>query len=513
MQQGPKLWKYVVIPLGIGIVLFAIFGGVAYFLMNGSKTSRYNQAVNAYTAGNYEDAAKQFEKLGDYRDAKKRSAEAVTLMHYTNGKLAFQSGEYVKAKEEYLAAGDYENAKLLAEECDRAAAYASGETLASSGELDRAIEEYKKSGYMDYKDKLADIYVKKSDKALADGQSDKAMEFAKTAADYKDSQEPVWSCYYKMGEDAFAKNDLKNAASYFVNAKEYKDAPDKAKSIYYTLGTEALGKKDYENAANFLKLAEDFKDTKTIAKEAFYITATNRYNEKNYAAASEFFKLAGSYKDSNTRYQQSMFNTGILLMREKKFSEAVDAFDACGSYKFAKDMINVCVAESQVAANKIFDAYSTYKKVSSKVKVSGFDVQGRKAFISRWYSMAMACGDYGVMTNWVTVRKKRTGRGWYLKTLIPNQALSLKYSVNEDGTFNVAGVASWSKITNCPANKANVKLAIIVSDFELSHVKSLPKTIKLSGGAKLTRKSGGKFVVSYKKTSKGIQYQSSIVYK
>jgi len=512
MQQGPKLWKYVVIPLGIGILVFAIFGGVAYYLMNGSKTSRYNQAVNAYTAGNYKEAAEQFEKLGDYRDSKQRSSESLTLMHYNNGKLAFQSGEYAKAKEEYQAAGDYENAKLLAEECDRASHYASGESLASSGDTDKAIEEFKKSEYMDYKDKIAALYVTKSDKALAEGKSDQALDFAKTAADYKDSNEPVQSCYYKMGEDAFAKNDLSNAVAAFTKAGEFKDAIDKAKSINYTLGTDALNKKDYENAAAYLKLAGDFRDASTIAKEAFYVTATKRYNEKNYVAASEYFKLAGNYKDANNLYLASMFNNGVLLLKDRKFDEAAESFDACGNYKYAKDMVNVCLAETQLAANKIFDAYATYRKVSGKAKVTGFNVQARKAFVTRWYNMAMACGDYNVMTNWVTAINNRARRGWTLRPLLPSQALSMRYSVNEDGTFNVSGVVSWSRITNCPAQKANVKVVIIVSKFELSHVKSFPKTIKLSGGAKLKRTSKNRYLVDFSKKSKGVKYQSSIVY-
>ena len=510
MQQGPKLWKYVVIPLGIGIVLFAIFGGVAYYLMNGSKTSRYNQAVNLYTAGNYQDAAKQFEKLGDYRDSKQRNAESLTLMHYTNGKLAFQSGEYAKAKEEYQAAGDYENAKLLAEECDRAANYADGESLASSGDLDKAIEAFKKSEYMDFKDKISDLYVKKSDKALADGQSDQALEFAKTAGEYKDSNEPVLSCYYKMGEDAFAKNDLSHAVSYFTNAGEFKDAADKAKSINYTLGTEALDKKDYEKAAAYLKLAGDYKDASTIGREAFYITGAKYYNEKNYVAASEYFKLAGSYKDAGTLYQASMFSNGILVLKDGKYDEAAEIFEACGNYNYAKDMVNVCLAEAYASAGKLTDAVSAYRRVSSKAKVAGFDVQGRKAFVSRWYNMAMICGDYNVMTNWIYCHNRT--RGWTITGMIPNQAVSIKYSVNDDGTFNISGAVSWGRFLNCPANKANCKVDLHVSSFQYSHVKSFPTKIKLSGGAKLTYKNG-KFTVSYSKKSKGVTYKSSIVYK
>lgn len=518
MQQAPKLWKFIVIPLGIGIVLFAIFGGVSYFLMNGSKTSKYNQAVNAYTAGNYEDAAQRFEKLGDYRDSKQRTAESLTRLHYNNGKLAFQSGDFDKAKEEYLAAGDYENAKLLAEESERASHYAKGESLGSSGDLDKAIEEFLKSEYKDYKDKISDLYVKKSDKALADGQFDQALELAETAGKYKESEEPVWSCYYKMGEAAFAKNDLRNAASYFVNAEEFKDAPDKAKSIYYTLGTDALGKKEYENAANFLKLAGDFRDASTIAKEAFYITGTNRYKEKNYAAASEFFKLAGTYKDAKNYYLASTYVNALLVMKEGKYGDAAELFENCGSYKFAKDMVNVCLAEAQLEAGKLSDAVYTYKKVSGKAKISGFDIQGRKAFVSRWYTMDRICGDYNVTSNFIQVRKTWTSpgmkhiRGWTLKGIRPGQAVSIKYSVNNDGTFNITGAVAWCRILNYSTVEANVRTEVRVSNFQFAHVKKFPTSIKLSGGAKLTYKNG-EFKLSYYKKSKKYKFMSYVWYR
>ena len=518
MERAPKLWKFIVIPLGIGIVILAIFGGVSYFLMHGSKTSKYNNAVNAYTAGNYEEAAKQFDKLGDYRDSKQRSAESLTRMHYENGKLAFASGDYDKAKEEYQAAGDYENAKLFAEESERASHYAKGESLGSSGDIDKAIEEFKKSEYKDFKDKISDLYIKKSDKALADGQSEQALEFAKTAAEYKDSEEPVLSCYYKMGEDAFAKNDLRHAVSYFVDAEDFKDARDKAKSIYYTLGTDALNKKDYENAATFLKLAGDFKDASTIAKEAFYITGMNRYKEKNYAAASEFFKLAGTYKDAKNYYLASTYVNGLSLLKALKYDEAVECYQACGSYKFSKDMVNVCLAEAQLAAGELYNAVATYKKVSSKAKISGFDIQGRKNFVSRWYTMDRICGDYMVTSNFIQVRKTWTSpgmkhiRGWTLKGIRPDQGISIKYSANTDGTFNITGAVSWCRILNYATVEANVRTETHVSKFQFAHVKKFPTTIKLSGGAKLTYKNG-QFKVSYYKKNKKYKFMSYIWYR
>ena len=506
--------KIPLIAAAVGIVLLAGGAGGAFYFMKGSPTAKYNEAINAYTAGDYASAAQQFEKLGDYRDSKKRSTEAMTKLHYKNAQAFFSTGEYEKAKEEFLACGEYENAAALAEESDRAFHYAKGASLAASGDQDGAIKEYEASGYKDCKDKIAELYMAKADKAVEGGNYDQALEFAKKASDNKGSEEPVFICYYNMGEDAFNKKDLINAASYYVDAEEYKDARDKAKSIYYTLGKDALGKKDYENAATFFCLSKDYKDTASIAKEAFYITGKNRYNEKNYPAAGQFFELAGDYKDSKTLYQASYYNLGISELLAGKYDDAAEHFELCGSYKYAKDLVNVCIGESAIAANKLSTAMSAYKSVSKKASVSGFNIQARKAFITNWYRIDAICRDYLVSTNWVHVEKRTSTqiRGYSFTSLATNQVVSMKYSVNANGTFNVTGVASWARILNCPASKADVKMEVHISRFQFAGIKKLPTTIKLSGGAKLTYKNGIMHV-NYNKKSGKTHYQSSIVYR
>ena len=508
-------FKIPLIAGAIGIVLLAGGAGGAYYFMHGSSTAKYNEAVNAYTAGDYASAAAQFDKLGDYRDSKQRSAEALTRMHYQNGQAAFQSGDYDKAKEEFTAAGSYESAEALAAECERASHYAKAEKLVTSGDLDKAIEEFNASGYKDYKDKIAELYMTKAEKAVESGDNDQALELAQKAADNKGSDEPVLICYYKMGETAFDKNDLRNAASYFVSAEEYKDAPEKAKSIYYTLGKDALGKNDYDNAANFFSLAKDYKDTKSIAKEAYYLTGKSRYNDKNYEAAGQFFELAGDYKDSKALFNASYYTLGTNELKSGKYEAAAEHFEKCGSYKYAKDLVNVCIGEAAIANEKLSDAMAAYKKVSKKASVSGFNVQSRKTFISNWYNMNVICRDYAVATNWMN-SKKRIGNymmNWYYTSIMPNQAISIKYSVNQNGTFNVTGAVSWGRFLNCPPQGQNskVKMKVNISRFQFAGIKKFPTTIKLSGGAKLVYKNG-KFTVKFSKKSGKVKYTSTITY-
>ena len=506
--------KLPLIAAAIGVTLLAAGAGGALYFVKGSPTARYNEALNAYTSGDYASAASKFEKLGDYRDSKTRSAEALTRMHYANGQAAFSSGDYDKAKEEFTAAGTYEEAESLAAESDKASHYAKAKKLAASGDLDKAIEEFNASGYKDYKDKLAELYMTKAEKAAEQGDHDQAIEFAQKAADNKGSDEPVLITYYKLGETAFAKQELVKAASYFVNAEEYKDASERAKSLYYTLGKDALGKNDYENAANFFALAKDYKDTKSISKEAFYVTGKNRYNDKNYAAAAGFFKFAGDYKDAKALYNESYYILGTDALKAGKYTEAAEHFGNCGSYKYAADLVNVCKGEAAAASKDLKNAMAAYNKVSKKAAISGFNIQARKAFISRWYKMDAICHDYSVVYNILKAEKRTSSqiRGYSRTYILSDQAISIKYTVNNDGTFNVTGTVSWGRLTNCPNDRNDLNSEVYTSSFKFSKIKSFPTTIKLSGGAKLVYKNG-QFTVTFSKKSGSVKYQSTITYR
>ena len=510
--------KFILIPLGIGLTVFLIIGGVFLFSMGGSKTSKYNKAVGLYTAGNYEEAAAQFEKLGDYRDSPKRAAEALTVMHYTNGKLAFANGEFDKAQEEYKAAGDYENAQALGLEAGRASHYAKGQALGASGEYEKAIEEFKQSEYKDYKDKIYDLYVAKGDNEIGEKQFEKALESCKAATEYKDTKEPVLKCYYAMGEDAEAKNDLKGAGVNFSKAEDYKDAESRMKAAYYALGTDALSKNDYSSAAEYLKFADDYKDTKTIAKEAFYNKGIQLMNGKDYENAGVYFSLAGEYKDSKTRFNESKYLQGTAALAAGKYTEAADFFEACGKYKFAPDLLNASAAEVLIADKKYSQAAALYSKVSKKAKVTGFNVQGRKSYAIQLNAFENASGIYFVASNDVTVSKIirmgmfRARKTYYYIGTIPSQGVVIKYSVNPDGTFNMTGRVGWMRFTNFSANQAALKSGIVYSDFEFSHIKKLPTSFKVKGGATLKYKNGV-FTLSYKKTKSKAKYKSIIKYR
>lgn len=510
--------KYILIPLGIGVVIFAVIGIVSYFLIFGSPTPKYNEAINAYNAGDYKSAAEQFDKLGDFRDSRTRSKDCITRMHYANAQTAFANGDYETAKQEFLAAGDFESAPLLAQECDRAAHYAKGASLGSAGDFDAAIEEYKTSGYKDCNDKISELYVKKGDKALEANDYDKAVEAYKQAATFKDSTEPLQDGYYRLGSAAESANNLKDAATYFKEAGEYKDASDRLKAVYYNLGTEALSKNDFSNAAEYLKNASGYKDANSKGKEAFYSYGTQLLNAKDYKGASEYFKLAGDFKDSKTKANESLYNYGISLLQSKSFADAMLVFESCGSYKSSKELLKVSTAEAYAQNNKLSEAAKLYKSVSKKTKVSGFNVQARKSHVIAWAAIDKIAKEYYVVSNDITCKKTwytpgmRHRKTWSYIGIETSQGILIKYVENGDGTFNITGRVRWARFTKYSDFEPNVGRETHQSDFQFSHVKKFPSTIKLSGGAKLKYKKGT-FTVTYSKKKGSIKYKSRIRFR
>ena len=510
--------KYILIPIGIGLTIFAIIGGVALYLIKGSPSSKYNQAINSYNAGDYKLAAEQFAKLGDYMDCKQRSAESIIKMHYSDAMKAFQSGDYDTAKTEFEAAGQYENAEALAKESVRASHYAKAVALTQSGDLDGAIKEYQTAQYKDYEEKIFDLYVAKGDKALDDKDYDKAIENYTTAGTFKASDEPLLKCYYRMGDDYQSQNNLKDAASYFAKAGDYQDAPDRLKAVYYTLGADALSKNDYDNAAEYLKLAVGYKDAASKGKEVFYNKGVQLQNSKDFKNAAEYFKLAGEFKDSKTRLNESTYNYGIALLNEGSSADAMLVFESLGGYKLSKELLKVSTAEAYVKTNNISEAAAIYKTVSKKTKVSGFNVQGRKSFVMAWNTLYKVSGIHAVATNTVEVKKyfyrggRRYRQLWYFTGLNPNQGVAIKFAANDDNTFNITGTVTWGRFTKFAYVQSNVRSEIHTSNFQFAHVKKYPSVIKLSGGAKLKYKNG-LFTVTYSKYKGGAKYYSHITYR
>ena len=117
-------------------------------------------------------------------------------------------------------------------------------------------------------------------------------------------------------------------------------------------------------------------------KDYCYTAGVNAFRKKDYDSAATYLTTAGNYKNSKDLLKECIYRQGIERLVAKEFDQGAALFRKCGKYKFAQDLVRVCTAESYYANGSLNEALSVYSKVSSKVSVPGFNIQGRKASIA-----------------------------------------------------------------------------------------------------------------------------------
>ena len=78
------------------------------------QSGDYKKALEAFAAGNYEEAQTLFVTLGDYEN----SVEMAAKCSYMLGKVQMTAGAYAQAIETFKALGDYEDCESLIAECE-----------------------------------------------------------------------------------------------------------------------------------------------------------------------------------------------------------------------------------------------------------------------------------------------------------------------------------------------------------------------------------------------------------
>ena len=561
-----KKKKFPVVPVAIGGVALVAVAAVTGVVVNNNvvKPSKaYDAAVAAYESSDYEAAASQFEALGDYKDSKERAADSATLMHYENGKKAFNDGYFDKAVEEFTAAGSYKDSAEMVKECGLASHYAKAMQLSAYGDKEKAVDELILAGdYKDSKRMIYNILGELGDKATEEKDFLKASDYyqkAKTYVDYtnedkekvilygtalktfnegkyveairlfsnchrfEESERYIEECYFQLGEEAYAKGKLQDAATYYGKTGEYvRKGYDKRKKVFYELGIKALDQKDYDKAADYLKAAGSYEDAVEKGKEAFYFKGNKLFAEKDYLSAAEFFELAGNFKDAKTKFKESRYQTGISDIAEKDFKNAKYWFEDLGNYKYTQDLLKVCDAELAYEDKQISKAASLYAKVSKKLKISGFDVQGRKAAVTTESTFAKASGVWKATSNNTYVKQtKRTRRykkwkKWYLTRVMTEQTIDVYYTVNEDGTFNLEIKAEYYRFLNFAWNQSDVETGYVDVEKEFKNLKKLPSKFNMGNGVTI-KYSKGKFTLVFSKKVKSgsstTQYKATVKFK
>lgn len=565
VAAAPAKKKSPVLPIVLccsaaAVVLAA--AGSSVYLLKFVPEKKYNEAAAAFEEGNYEAAASEFEAVGAYKNAKDRAAEANAAGHYANGKKAFDEGDYEKAKTEFEAAGNYDSAEYYAEQSELGIHYAKGVYLSSYGDKEKAVEELTLAeSFKDAKQLAGKILIELGDKAAEAEDYAKAATYwskaefydivpdrdepfiyglglkamnekdYKTAIghferifEFKDAHMQECECYYQLAEQEYAAGNLEKAEEYYVKCEmRHEGSYYKHEEVCETLGLAALEKKDYDKAAKYLEKAKNYsKEAKEKGKEAFYYKASECLDSKNYTDAAKFFELADDFKDAKAKAKECNYQAAIAEIIEKDFDDAKDYLAGLGKYKSAQDLINVCNAEISYENDQISKAANYYAKVSKKLKINGFDVQGRRAAISAELAFAKIAGDYTAKSNNTYVKNiKKTRRytkwrKWYLTRTADDQYLSIEYTKNDDGTFDLSITASFAYFVNYSANKANVQTDDYDVSKTLTKLKKVPSKIKLDSYTTLVYKKGV-FTIVYARNQKSgsstNQFRATVKFK
>ncbi|MBQ5319312.1 MAG: hypothetical protein J6K17_09475 [Oscillospiraceae bacterium] len=255
----------------VAIIILAIT--IPFVIEKVKVSNSYNQATHLLDEGNYAEASKIFESLGDYKDSKQLTLKSI----YQSALKLIEEKNYSEASELLFSLGDYEDSKNLALE----STYQNALKLADEKEYSDAINEFGK--ILNYRNS-AMLYDKYEDYAEAyqfveNGDFSKAI----TAFEKIGDEEMVNEVAYAYASELYNDQNYKLAQIYFEKALDYKDTNKKLEEIDAII-------KD-EKQAQELQVAYD--------------EAVNLMECGSYKEATEAFQDLGDYKDSAEKAKEA----------------------------------------------------------------------------------------------------------------------------------------------------------------------------------------------------------------
>ena len=472
----------------------------------------YKNGKDAFESGDFNKAKDEFTQAGSFNDSEEMVRESDMALHYAKGVNLIGSGDYASAIEELKLADGYKDSLEQIKKCY----YQMGEDAASKNNYDDAINFYTQAGdYQDAAAKIPELNYKHAESELAAGNVLSAVKLFEQAGDYNDAAERAKAIYYDLGTDALNKKDYDNAAEYLKKAGDYKDAVSKGQTAYYNKAVTLLNKKDYVSAGEYLKLSGNYKDTKDLliktisalikakdydnakilvihyagddsAKYSNYIEGMIAYNSKDYEEAAKYFKASGSFLNSKDLYNASAYNQALNLLVKGSYSEAGALFKGLGKYKSSAALVYVCDGEIQYKIGKYAKAAQLYSKVSTKLKISGFDIQGRRTHVIAKNTLEKVKGEWKASAQVALMEPVSSSSYEWRSTIIyGSEHVKLSYSENNNGTFNISIEVCYNRYEKY---KGQTMLHTDVTN--LLNQKTFPSKIKIDNHTTLQYKNG-----------------------
>ncbi len=344
-----KLLKTVGICVAVLIVLF-----LAFYFVYLVPQNKYNDAVKMIDAGNYDQAIKAFEDMGDYQDAPSRIKQANASKLYDEGKLneAYQLYSLLDPKYNQHSE-DYE--KL----------YNDAINSLDAGNFDQAEAAFQ--SISSYKDSKLRIKQVQANRLYASGQLAKAYEIYSAINPIYNQHEKDYEDLYNEATRLAGEGKLTEALDIYSSLGSYKDSKAKHIEVAVSLAKKYESEKDYAKARD-VYLSVDMETEAAAAasnmeKEQKYQDARKLMDEQKYnEAASIFFEIA-DYEDSQVLAQESKFLEAQTLLNNEEYEQAIAAFESIKDYKDASARIIQAQASQIYSTGDIAKAYDLYSTI------------------------------------------------------------------------------------------------------------------------------------------------------
>lgn len=205
------------------ILLAGVLAGLKYGpdLINNYK---YDKAVELADSGNFEEAVKAFNELGQYSDSQEKSREC----EYNHALKLEKEGKYAEAKLAFENLGVYQDALTRAQAC----------------------------AYNEGKEALENKNFKVASQIFMD------------LGDYGDSKEMVKECSYRNALSLIENKEYKSAIEILTAIKKYSDAKDKILEAKYMFVTDNFDKKNKTTVKYLNELTEEnYRNSAELRKE------------------------------------------------------------------------------------------------------------------------------------------------------------------------------------------------------------------------------------------------------
>ena len=328
----------------------------------------YDEAVNYYNEGLYDEAYKLFDLLNEFKDSRRykiKSQAGIIFSRYKKAKEFFNQKKYEEALFNLNTIKGYEDVDDLINKCNEYILYQNiynnALELFNNEQYLESHELFKKINYLDSK-KMADKCLeldkckKQYKKALDyfnDEKFDLARDIFKENLSYKDSK-----IMFEKSNKLFIEKNKYNDALTLINEGKYRQACDVLSFI--------LDYKDSNNLLNKYKgMTENYMDSN-------YSNALFFLDNKDYINAHICLNKCIDYKDSRKLIIDNMFNydADITLRDAKEYLDKIKLNKSIFGHN--KQMSNI--RKIRLKLNKIVDFKDTklvldkYDIISSSIK-------------------------------------------------------------------------------------------------------------------------------------------------